>query len=202
MNRRTIVLAGILIVFIVSLAVFLLAGARDKSSTALMLFFVIVCGGFAGLIGVIIFSWRIGGFFAGELWSLFYWSSGNVRDLPPEFSKIRAKIANGEYSDAEAELNCILEKDNGNPFVIAILAELFFDKLHDLKKTEGLLKSYLSKEGRNPGDLKFAMMLSDVYLESGRTDLAIDFLKSELDKGYNPQLIGKLNKRISAIENR
>ncbi len=155
----------------------------------------IVLGTIAGLIFGRIINPVVGAYIARNI----YWSSSNIKAPPPEFPQIRAKIAKGEYSEAEGELRELLAKDNGNPHIVLLLAELFIDKIRDLRKAEGLLKAYLSKKERSPDDLKFVMMLADVHIEQSKPDLALAVLLDEAKRGYDKTSLNSLRNRISAL---
>ncbi len=156
----------------------------------------VICGGIAGFIFARIIGEQVG---ANIAHSIFLFS-GNIKPPPPEFAGIRAKIANGGYVEAEAALIAFLEKNNGNIHAVKLLAGLFIDKTRQYGKAAGLLKSYLSKEERTSDDLPFAMMLADVYLESGKNETAKEFLASELQKKYDSASLSSIRKRIEGIE--
>ncbi|HPO89609.1 MAG TPA: tetratricopeptide repeat protein [Victivallales bacterium] len=158
---------------------------------------VIILSGIAGFI----LSDVIGSLLAEWFHKNFYWYSGNIKAPPPEFSKIRAKIANGNYAEAEKELRSLLAKDKGNPHIVLLLAEIFIDKTHEIHKAEGLLTAYLKKDDRSSDDLKFVMMLVDIYLESSRSQLALEILQRELSKNYDKNSLKSLKNRISSIRN-
>jgi hypothetical protein len=158
----------------------------------------VICGGIAGFI----FARIIGGQVSANIAHSIFLFSGNINPPPPEFAGIRAKIANGEYAEAEKELIAFLEKNNGNIHAVKLLAGLFIDKTRQYGKAAGLLKSYLSKEERTSDDLPFAMMLADVYLELGKNETAKEFLASELQKKYDALSFSSIRKRIEGIESK
>ncbi len=196
MKRKILNISGFIAGGILMLwGVFMLGFAPDPISAVFSLPFVVIVGGMAG----VVFARVIGNLLGDGISKSIFLYSGNIKAPPPEFPQIRAKIARGEYADAENELRALLAEDNGNPHIVSLLAELFIDKIRDLRKAEGLLKAYLSKKGRSPDDLKFAMMLADVHIERLKPDLALAVLLYEAKQGYDNASLNSLRNRISAL---
>ncbi len=169
---------------------------QNPYEAILFTLFTVAFGGIAGFIFASIAGELLGTFIS----KLIFINSGNIKAPPPEYPLIRAKIANGKYDEAEKDLRNLLAEDNGNPHIVGMLAELFVDKTGQTHKAEGLLKAYLSKEERSDDDLKFVMMLTDIYLDSSRKDLALSLLKSEMGKKYNKISLKTISNRVSAID--
>lgn len=196
MKKEILNTIGILLgIFLFLKGVILIGLASDPISAPAMVLSATVFGAIAGLI----FAHIAGSAFGNSIGKSIFINSGNIKAPPPEFPHIRAKIANREYDEAETELRNLLSKDNGNPHIVGLLAELFIDKTGEIRKAEGLLKAYLSKDERSDDDLKFVMMLADIYTDNDRKELAISLLESESNKKYSKLSIKSISNRLKAI---
>lgn len=124
--------------------------------------------------------------------------------IPPErFSPIEAKIVSEDYDGAVKDLKEILEKNPGHPKAVAMLAELFAEKMSDYPKAYGLLSVYFEKkEEPSPGDEDLAMLFVDVLLEMKAADKAVEFLEKEMKKPYSKSVIKAFSTKKAAISPR
>jgi hypothetical protein len=131
---------------------------------------------------------------------VFMPSNDDVRDAPPEFAELRAKIVRGDIHEAMAQLQIMREEDPGNSFVVSLMSDVYIDITKDHQNAAILLIDYLKKSSRNDEDAGFVMKLTDVYLEHDGANRAADLLNYEIQKKYSPKALEKLTKRLNGIK--
>ena len=86
---------------------------------------------------------------------------------PPEFPLVRAKIVEGRYDEALAELGRMLDADPTNHFVVDLITDVLLDEVGDYRKAALVLERYFQKSERHSADAKMVMKLADAYQEVG-----------------------------------
>ena len=169
MTEKTSLPVKITLVLIVSvlLAAFVYFVARMCSSSSglevgFFLLFIVFDMLFLGLILALPISEWCG----GKLMRSVYYPEP-FDEPPPEFPLVRAKIVEGRYDEALAELGRMLDADPTNHFVVDLITDVLLDEVGDYRKAVLVLERYLQKPKRHPDDAKMVMKLADAYQETG-----------------------------------
>ena len=129
---------------------------------------------------------------------VLYWPEP-LGEPPPEYPRIRAKMAEGRVDEALAELGRMLDADTGNYYLADLATDALMDNLGDYDRAVLVLERFFVKDGRDPADAKLVMKLSDAYLETGRESDAVALLEREI-----PRFKGKerqpLENRLAALK--
>ena len=121
----------------------------------------------------------------------------DVREAPPEYAAIRAKIINGDLDEAIEELKVLLIEDPLNSHVVALMAEILIDEKKDYKNGIGLLANYINNAPVRDENLESIMRLTDIYVENNCSDRAKALLESESKKKYSLKTKDIIVKRLS-----
>lgn len=123
----------------------------------------------------------------------------NVREAPPEYAAIRAKITNGDLDEAIEELKVLLIENPLNSHAVSLMADILIDEKEDYKNAIGLLANYINKAPVRDENLASIMRLTDIYVDNNCADRAMEFLERELKKSYSSKIKDNITKRLSGI---
>ncbi|OGV48167.1 MAG: hypothetical protein A2X49_09050 [Lentisphaerae bacterium GWF2_52_8] len=159
--------------------------------------------GFWSLLAGICFAPLIGEFFGDSYGFSMYWSRGWLKAPAAKLSAARSLIVKEQFQEAIDNLKDLLEKYPGDPEIVAMLAELFLDKMNNPGDAIGLMLVYFDpQKKRKQGDAELALRVADVYLRFKLKEQALAFLKQETErKDYCPADRELLTKRLGSLNN-
>lgn len=186
--------AGLVLVSVAFMAFSLMTKSGPTGAVFVMVFIVLPATVAAGILLAPHVSRPVADFFSGLLFP-----TGDRFPLRRQFSSIKAKMAQGQYQEAEKDLQEIVARHPDYTDAKMILVELYDEHLGQPERALEIVRGELGSPGWEPEYEQMVMVAVDICLDQGRADEAGAILKSAIRKAGKRPVTKHFEIRLSAL---